>query len=585
MLSVLLIYNPMTDSSTEEFSSAPTTSGTVLPAEDRVNSTIATTTAVNGLELVNRSVSEWGRTVLSALFVLEILLLILGVVVLIRLRYFVSCTGRYSPIRVMTVVVAVNWSVTVLVLLTVWCVFDRAGRSWVKTRRFQQQQQQRQQQRRSVLDATKRRKTGSSRRRNLKHRQALLQYEQIWDRRFRRMFCCLSNSEASGAGSTEGAFAEVARLFSDFFQDLDVVPSDVVAGLVLLRRCQKLLARETLKDKSNQVLQFMSGRPIYLSTNFLQLTDPIELSNYRIALRCMKYALAAYGCPMLAYTGRLCCLLCDLNMCCCGSAQTLTREDRPRRDSTASCSSVCNSADNDYCDSDNSDRSQTAGCCCCRLYRPEASIEALLRQRGIDGSQFRLLHLCTDLGIERTPFYVGIDYRMRRVIVAIRGTLSLQDVLTDLTADSEAIPGCGSGGGAVEDDSDEGWFGHRGMVRTAIYIQSTLAKRRLIEQALDEPNCQNFDLILTGHSLGAGIASILGLLMRPIYGQRLQVLAFSPPVAASAEDKPLSDEDDEDSDNFEMPMRSQLQRPVSLHENLSGYCYYLFPDEESGRRR
>ncbi|PAA91300.1 hypothetical protein BOX15_Mlig017918g1 [Macrostomum lignano] len=595
MLSVLLIYNPMTDSSTEEFSSAPTTSGTVLPAEDRVNSTIATTTAVNGLELVNRSVSEWGRTVLSgyfysqhsawpsiintcqfsvytliylvlllaclfvefacakcslrggilavdrrsivqcllyvrlALFVLEILLLILGVVVLIRLRYFVSCTGRYSPIRVMTVVVAVNWSVTVLVLLTVWCVFDRAGRSWVKTRRFQQQQQQRQQQRRSVLDATKRRKTGSSRRRNLKHRQALLQYEQIWDRRFRRMFCCLSNSEASGAGSTEGAFAEVARLFSDFFQDLDVVPSDVVAGLVLLRRCQKLLARETLKDKSNQVLQFMSGRPIYLSTNFLQLTDPIELSNYRIALRCMKYALAAYGCPMLAYTGRLCCLLCDLNMCCCGSAQTLTREDRPRRDSTASCSSVCNSADNDYCDSDNSDRSQTAGCCCCRLYRPEASIEALLRQRGIDGSQFRLLHLCTDLGIERTPFYVGIDYRMRRVIVAIRGTLSLQDVLTDLTADSEAIPGCGSGGGAVEDDSDEGWFGHRGMVRTAIYIQSTLAKRRLIEQALDEPNCQNFDLILTGHSLGAGIASILGLLMRPIYGQRLQVLAFSPP--------------------------------------------------------
>uniref|UniRef100_A0A1I8F714 non-specific serine/threonine protein kinase n=1 Tax=Macrostomum lignano TaxID=282301 RepID=A0A1I8F714_9PLAT len=289
---------------------------------------------------------------------------------------------------------------------------------------------------------------------------------------------------------------------------------------------------------------------------------------------------------------------------------------------------------------------------------------------------------------------------------------------------------------------------------------STLAKRRLIEQALDEPNCQNFDLILTGHSLGAGIASILGLLMRPIYGQRLQVLAFSPPggllslsalnyskefitsvvvgkdvipprvlvspsmvqhhmadyvldalesvapaadfhadqffndqtinadgaheeigesvllgtaattvsasgdasssirasrlatknlrtprsstlpsrlgpltsnwppidqmnpnnrnrtshvakqlaaaplatpeslsiassrilssklsVAASAEDKPLSDEDDEDSDNFEMPMRSQLQRPVSLHENLSGYCYYLFPDEESGRRR
>lgn len=33
--------------------------------------------------------------------------------------------------------------------------------------------------------------------------------------------------------------SEIAQLFTEFFRDLDVVPSDVVAGLVLLRHHQK----------------------------------------------------------------------------------------------------------------------------------------------------------------------------------------------------------------------------------------------------------------------------------------------------------------------------------------------------------
>lgn len=44
-------------------------------------------------------------------------------------------------------------------------------------------------------------------------------------------------------GSSErnrNSFADIAKLLSDFFRELDVVPSDVVAGLVLLRKFQKL---------------------------------------------------------------------------------------------------------------------------------------------------------------------------------------------------------------------------------------------------------------------------------------------------------------------------------------------------------
>ena len=37
----------------------------------------------------------------------------------------------------------------------------------------------------------------------------------------------------------QNSMSEIAQLFTEFFRDLDVVPSDIVAGLVLLRHHQK----------------------------------------------------------------------------------------------------------------------------------------------------------------------------------------------------------------------------------------------------------------------------------------------------------------------------------------------------------
>jgi hypothetical protein len=45
--------------------------------------------------------------------------------------------------------------------------------------------------------------------------------------------------------SIQDSFSEIARLLTDFFRDLDLVPTDIVAGLVLLRKQQKKL-QETL---------------------------------------------------------------------------------------------------------------------------------------------------------------------------------------------------------------------------------------------------------------------------------------------------------------------------------------------------
>ena len=39
----------------------------------------------------------------------------------------------------------------------------------------------------------------------------------------------------------QNSFSDIARVLSEFFRDLDVVPGDVVVGLVLLRQRQQLL--------------------------------------------------------------------------------------------------------------------------------------------------------------------------------------------------------------------------------------------------------------------------------------------------------------------------------------------------------
>lgn len=49
------------------------------------------------------------------------------------------------------------------------------------------------------------------------------------------------------------------RLLSEFFRDLDVVPSDVIAGLVLLRKFQKLerdsIVRQVNLYKTNLIVK------------------------------------------------------------------------------------------------------------------------------------------------------------------------------------------------------------------------------------------------------------------------------------------------------------------------------------------
>lgn len=89
-------------------------------------------------------------------------------------------------------------------------------------------------------------------------------YEQTWRRRFRWAVCCACPQSSHDRDS----FAEVSRLLADFFYDFDVVPTDLLAGLMLMRRKQR--------HDQMKIAQMVSWHVGTISEQNLQLTRIIS---------------------------------------------------------------------------------------------------------------------------------------------------------------------------------------------------------------------------------------------------------------------------------------------------------------------
>lgn len=201
----------------------------------------------------------------------------------------------------------------------------------------------------------------------------------------------------------------------------------------------------------------------------------------------MYYAISAYGWPMylITHSKTGICDLCS-NLKCCN----------------VFCSSR---SDNAKVIEDN--------CCLCNY--------AALKQMMSDGD-VEIIYVTYHVDIGETPFFVAIDYAREKIVVSIRGTLSMKDVLTDLNAEGEPLP---------LNPTREDFLGHKGMVQAAVYIKNKLYEENLIEKALNHNpsrGSQNYGLVLVGHSLGAGTAAILAILLKQDFAN-LQCFSYSPP--------------------------------------------------------
>ena len=74
-------------------------------------------------------------------------------------------------------------------------------------------------------------------------------------------------------------------------------------------------------------------------------------------------------------------------------------------------------------------------------------------------------------------------------------------------------------------------FSLKGMVLTAVYLKAQLESGKILEKAFNhskERGTETYRLVIVGHSLGAGTATILAVLLKEQY-PNLQCYAYSPP--------------------------------------------------------
>ncbi|XP_039767325.1 diacylglycerol lipase-alpha isoform X2 [Ornithorhynchus anatinus] len=405
-----------------------------------------------------------------AILLIEFIYAIVGIVWLTQ--YYTSCNDITAKNVTLGMVVC-NWVVILSVCITVLCVFDPTGRTFVKLR------------------ATKRRQR-NLRTYNLRHR---LEEGQAtsWSRRLKVFLCCTRTKD-----SQSDAYSEIAYLFAEFFRDLDIVPSDIIAGLVLLRQRQRAKRNAVLDEANNDILAFLSGMPVTRNTKYLDLKNSQEMLRYKEVCYYMLFALAAYGWPMYLMR-KPACGVCQLaRSCSCCLCPT-----RPRYGP-----GVTIEEDN---------------CCGCNAIA--------IRRHFLDENltSVDIVYTSCHDAVYETPFYVAVDHDKKKVVISIRGTLSPKDALTDLTGDAERLPVEGHHGT---------WLGHKGMVLSAEYIKKKLEQEMVLSQAFGRDlgrGTKHYGLIVVGHSLGAGTAAILSFLLRPQY-PTLKCFAYSPPGGLLSDD-------------------------------------------------
>ncbi|KAM3826526.1 diacylglycerol lipase-beta isoform 1-T1 [Vipera latastei] len=280
----------------------------------------------------------------------------------------------------------------------------------------------------------------------------------VWEKRIRLLCCCIVQNDDHRV-----AFTSIAELLRSYFSDTDLVPSDIAAGLTLLHQEQDKV--EHSKDPDEVLTQ----PPLPPAADDLEA----ELEN---AAHYMKFAAAAYGWPyyllMNPFTG-----LCKLRGFCC-------------RNSAAQTEII----GRDYLN---------------------MHFGSILQITGLQNRDF--IHISFHNKIFEIPFFVALDHQKEAIVVAVRGTLSCEDVLTDLSADCESL--------TLEDVLENGLV-HKGITQAANYIYRRLINDGILNQALSI--APEYKLVVAGHSLGGGVASILSIMLRNSF-PNLRCYAFSPP--------------------------------------------------------
>eukprot|EP01061_Rhynchopus_euleeides_P011308 TRINITY_DN20882_c0_g1_i1.p1 TRINITY_DN20882_c0_g1~~TRINITY_DN20882_c0_g1_i1.p1 ORF type:complete len:756 (+),score=272.09 TRINITY_DN20882_c0_g1_i1:109-2268(+) len=305
-------------------------------------------------------------------------------------------------------------------------------------------------------------------------------YRKLWLNRCSIFFCCI--------GTEEEAVLNVATVMSGIFAGLDLVSSDIAAGIVLLRAKQIQLIRSAqiragLRTADDRMV---GHRDVKLTHNARAIPEPTESLNddVRLLHRYGKYFMAAYGWPLhlFAHPVTGCPTMCAA--CCCSPLP-------PKRRMTPEGQVVV--VDDDCCK------------CNTAAWFAETKVPADF-----------LKYILWEAEVECPAYFVCVDDDLKTVILGIRGTLSLADCLTDAQAD--IIP-------FGRDICPEG-MAHKGIATAALNIKKRIERSGILAKHVAEN--PGYKLVILGHSLGAGTATLLAVALKSEY-ESLQCLAYAVP--------------------------------------------------------
>lgn len=308
------------------------------------------------------------------------------------------------------------------------------------------------------------------------------EYANAWWNRF-RMCCCRFGKW----NQAEDAYIHLAQVFAIAFRGYDIVPSDIAAGILLLHgyqsRSRRLLSRLVDYGPNPQGYHerlSSQARPAQRLTPE-QRAWAHELQQYS------RFFIAAYGWLLFEFQhlgsglARLCCF--DPCMCC---------RHHPGRHIGQGC----------FCD-----------------------VAALLHEALIPEAD--VLLTSWENRVFEPVHYVAYDRSSDAVVIAIRGSMSIEDCVTDFAA----LPVTLSLRDTPPDVPISEYYAHGGMVRCAYYVLENLCEHGILQQLL-RGSYAGKKVVVLGHSLGAGVALILSAILwsdHTVLRNRLRCLAYAPP--------------------------------------------------------
>ena len=330
---------------------------------------------------------------------------------------------------------------------------------------------------------------------------------------FMRYFQLISCNLFGGSNIDEG-LNTVARVLTNFFHHdgfLDVVPSDVVAGIMLVRIQQRQRRRQLLSQTMNplshsdfegplkyvDVEEARDGedlRTAFISNN--NVMSPFAVSDRRtldkrneadralieIAAKYAVYMIAIYT-HLLALYMQPCTGLCCL---CYSKMKNVSAENRSGEE-TSSCSRLlCCS----LCGKRNTGTSSYS-----RFQSASSHPFIVKGDNSCRANHAGLIHFTKDIQSEvvyasyendtvAKPFAIFLNHDQRSVVVTIRGSMSLEDCITDAIADPVELKEAGERWGF----NGVGRYAHGGFLSAALNIREEIESSQVLQRTFEPSN-------------------------------------------------------------------------------------------------